>query len=74
MLSSIILSMALSVSPATLTDTQSLEVKDTNEKHIGVRIDRKRRDVRIDRKRRDVRIDRKRRDVRIDRKRRDVRI
>ena len=56
MLTSIILSMAMSASPAPIVDAQSFNIEN---------IDQKRRDVRIDQKRRDVRIDQKRRDVRI---------
>ena len=65
MLSSIILSMAMSVSPATLTDTQSLNIENIDHKRGELRIDHKRGELRIDHKRGELRIDHKRGELRI---------
>jgi len=65
MLTSIILSMAMSASPAPVVDTQNIIVENIDKKRLSVRIDKKRLSVRIDKKRLSVRIDKKRLSVRI---------
>jgi len=74
MLTSIILSMAMSVSPATLTETKNLEIDNIKGNSIGVHVDQRRKDIRIDQRRKDIRIDQRRKDIRIGQRRKDIRI
>ena len=74
MLSSIILSMAMSASPAPIQDIQNLDIENVDKKRGTLRIDKKRGTLRIDKKRGTLRIDKKRGTLRIDKKRGTLRI
>ena len=74
MLSSIILSMAMSVSPATQIDSQSLDTINTNDIHQNQRIIKQRGDLRIIKQRGDLRITKQPDNLRIIKKRGDLRI
>ena len=65
MLSSIILSMAMSVSPAPVADFHDLDVTNINEKRGKLRINEKRGKLRINEKRGKLRINEKRGKLRI---------
>ena len=65
MLSSILLSMAMSVSPTPSTNIETLDIDLIVKKRGELRIDKKRGELRIDKKRGELRIDKKRGELRI---------
>jgi hypothetical protein len=65
MLSSIILSLAMSMSPATAIETNNLQAEEANHKRGTLRINHKRGTLRINHKRGTLRINHKRGTLRI---------